>query len=789
MENGLLKVDANGITAPYLDGVNDQFENILNIVSKENLFIITTTSKADWGSTYSTGAILGAANNQFLRFNGDLTRLEARIRNTNYDGSFESVTSSIITPPSAGDNKTRIIGFYNYNKADFVAGNPSGNDYEFAVFEYDTLGSTVSTTNLLDSASINNGIDIGTRDPSASADWFKGFIHEVMIYTGESELYRSDFTIDTDGWLVSNGNISATSSALRLVPDTSSLQHFTRVIPGFEDDKTYKVVGEVYIPSSVTTFTKVRIWTAFSANGYIDIDTKDAWTKFNITIKPSAGASLRVQPIPDVGIGFTGNDSDYIEVRGVIIDEILDDMKDKVDNLSDINANINDYFGGYGSLLLDDVLLQAASGPQLAPPNDAVAYSLRKLRSAYIGSAVRVRRSSDNTEQDIGFTTEGELDTTSLLSFVGGENLLLQSNDFDTSPWSAPSVILTGGQSGYDGSSDAWLVTKTSSGPQSVFQYLTKLGIYTMSVYAKAGTANWMRITHGGKTAYFDLANGVVGSTSNGIAQTITSVGGGWYRCTLTADRLVAGQTPIYPYTAEGDASGSSDSIYIQDAQMEAGSVATTYNPTTTGIGGDGLVSAWYDQSGNSNDAEQLSAASAQPKIVSGGSLLEDANGKPAIEFDGVDDYFDLSSTLIFSNDFYISSVLRFNPDASFNVITQGVSSANRIRLYDDGEIIVRIVSTDGNFTTASVNTQSLYEFSRNSSDDISIYQDSDLLSGSSNISGNFDIFRIAANQTDPPSVGQYFKGIIQEIIFYDFDQDANNRSIIEYNISNYYNI
>jgi len=52
-------------------------------------------------------------------------------------------------------------------------------------------------------------------------------------------------------------------------------------------------------------------------------------------------------------------------------------------------------------------------------PNAAAAYSLRKLRAAYSGAAVRVRRSSDNTEQDIGFDANGDLDTTALLAFVG----------------------------------------------------------------------------------------------------------------------------------------------------------------------------------------------------------------------------------------------------------------------------------------------------------------------------------------------------------------------------------
>jgi hypothetical protein len=51
-------------------------------------------------------------------------------------------------------------------------------------------------------------------------------------------------------------------------------------------------------------------------------------------------------------------------------------------------------------------------------PNAAAAYSVRKLRAAYTGSAIRVRR-TDLTESDIGFTAAGNLDTTALLAFTG----------------------------------------------------------------------------------------------------------------------------------------------------------------------------------------------------------------------------------------------------------------------------------------------------------------------------------------------------------------------------------
>ena len=56
-----------------------------------------------------------------------------------------------------------------------------------------------------------------------------------------------------------------------------------------------------------------------------------------------------------------------------------------------------------------------------ANPGASVAYSLRKLSSAYAGSAIRVRRSSDNAEQDINFTG-GVLDTSTLLTFCGAGN-------------------------------------------------------------------------------------------------------------------------------------------------------------------------------------------------------------------------------------------------------------------------------------------------------------------------------------------------------------------------------
>jgi len=55
-------------------------------------------------------------------------------------------------------------------------------------------------------------------------------------------------------------------------------------------------------------------------------------------------------------------------------------------------------------------------------PGAAAAYSVRLLKSDYTGNAIRVRRSSDNAEQNIGFDGSGNLDTTALTSFCGSGN-------------------------------------------------------------------------------------------------------------------------------------------------------------------------------------------------------------------------------------------------------------------------------------------------------------------------------------------------------------------------------
>ena len=63
----------------------------------------------------------------------------------------------------------------------------------------------------------------------------------------------------------------------------------------------------------------------------------------------------------------------------------------------------------------------------VTPPLDtytgaAAGYSVRLLRTAYTGSCMRVREDGGNTETDIGFDSNGDLDTAAIASHCGANN-------------------------------------------------------------------------------------------------------------------------------------------------------------------------------------------------------------------------------------------------------------------------------------------------------------------------------------------------------------------------------
>jgi len=187
------------------------------------------------------------------------------------------------------------------------------------------------------------------------------------------------------------------------------------------------------------------------------------------------------------------------------------------------------------------------------------------------------------------------------------ENLLLQSQAFNVSPWSVSNTSITANTTtAPDGTTTADLFTATGGTAQHAsFQLVTgSSGTYAISVFAKPNTTDFIALEMNGGTtsdwayAVFDVNTGVVGNTGAAsgdsvINTSITNVGGGWYRCVLVCNVgavsavnlcLSNSATPtvdIYGRPTFTPA-GTPESSYFWGAQLEQRDTVTAYQLTTT---------------------------------------------------------------------------------------------------------------------------------------------------------------------------------------------------------------
>ena len=123
---------------------------------------------------------------------------------------------------------------------------------------------------------------------------------------------------------------------------------------------------------------------------------------------------------------------------------------------------------------INNPILRTTSGGVTPPLDDYTgaesAYSMnRLLRSGYGGSAFRVRRSSDNSEQDIGFLY-GNVDESSITSFIGSDTAYITTiydqsgngNNFTQATASAQGTIATAGALDKEGGKIALTLTKSN---------------------------------------------------------------------------------------------------------------------------------------------------------------------------------------------------------------------------------------------------------------------------------------------------------------------------------------
>lgn len=173
----------------------------------------------------------------------------------------------------------------------------------------------------------------------------------------------------------------------------------------------------------------------------------------------------------------------------------------------------------------------------------------------------------------------------------------------NTTNWSVGSTTRATGQTAPDGTTNGVLFTESASGtasygPNSVVVTVTASTATTASIFVKAGTCSFLRLLLAdtltptiAAQSWFNLntgatgTNGVFAGAPTSISASITSVGSGWYRCTITATLSTATTACLLVRMTSADAAttdAGSKTVSLWCPQIEVGSFATSPIVTTT---------------------------------------------------------------------------------------------------------------------------------------------------------------------------------------------------------------
>jgi len=396
-------------------------------------------------------------------------------------------------------------------------------------------------------------------------------------------------------------------------------------------------------------------------------------------------------------------------------------------------------------------------------------YSTRRLTNTYTGGLIRVRRSSDDAEQDIGYDANGEdLDIFGLLAFVNASYTNYQS---DFSSTGQDDLEETNGTGAIDqsvgGVDEAYLFTNTATGTcYTQIRNLLDVGQTTriqLDYYIPSGQDCDMVILRGDSIEY-----------------TRGTTVGSWASIDITA---TTDRDDLFLFLADGGSlslGSTGNELYLK-------------NIVITQTTADGHVTTFYDQTGNGNHATN-STASEQPLIVDGGSIIYAGAtiSRPAVDFDGVDDNFDISNftSVPTISQFNVLKPSATNVDETFTSIQNatttdgiflgqgnlGTEAKFGLRNYQGADIADSgIAMTLQQYLLAAITTSTTAQIYANG------VAGAISAKARGNVTGDT---QIGANGAS----GNNFSGKFQEIIIFESDQSAN-RTGIEGNIDNYFRI
>jgi hypothetical protein len=441
----------------------------------------------------------------------------------------------------------------------------------------------------------------------------------------------------------------------------------------------------------------------------------------------------------------------------------------------------------------------------------AAAYSLRKVVPGYAGDAIEVQ--SGSVSQSIGFDSIGNLDTGSLLTFVGSGDAYVKTwydqsgnNNHATQSVAAsqPQIVSSGvimtesgkptlkfdgndelSMSGLFGQStlDTYFVTSTSD-----TQYLyPNFGISSYGFVAQNSTSTNITSGYGSPSLY---ANGTLftGTTRENVYNFLNGtkliIHQGANTSTWTA--YTFGKYSSFTYSGSLQeliaytSSQASNRPYIENNINAYYDIYTTSSTSTENA----FVSTWYDQSGNNRHATQTTS-SRQPLIVSSGSLVTE-NGKPALSFDGSTNYLETSTFGPISQPYTTFTHVEYASMPDYPYLVDHGDEIGLIGAYNAGG--GHRIYAGGNLyfgSSAVINTPYLYYGLFSGSNSAISINGATAVTGSA---GSAGISKITLGSSGRQSPGTFFSGSFFEHLEYYSDQSAN-KALIENNINNYYNI